>query len=214
MMDWFTTIPGILIICGVLLLIIAIVLFIVGSKKEKKDKKEVVDSNVNTLVNENVTPIPVMEKTVVNDSVNMSNVNIVAEPSVEEVSKGEIPTIDIPVPEVVSSKEESLSSKSVIEPEKSVETVSVYGGNTPVYNFTTENKPVTIYGGNDPLEATQTLPKMGEHHLPYGGSISEIKNNDASVVNIPTEEIPTVDVVTPVINIPSDEDDVPVVEEL
>ena len=40
MLDWFTTIPGILIICGALLLVIAIILFIVGSKKDKKEAKQ------------------------------------------------------------------------------------------------------------------------------------------------------------------------------
>ena len=35
MLEWFTTIPGVLVICGVVLLIIAIVLFVMGSKKGK-----------------------------------------------------------------------------------------------------------------------------------------------------------------------------------
>ena len=34
---WFTSVSGILITCGVVLLIIALVLFIVGSKKAKKN---------------------------------------------------------------------------------------------------------------------------------------------------------------------------------
>ena len=40
MLDWFTTIPGMLIICGVVLLVIAVVLFVVGAKQDAP-KKEV-----------------------------------------------------------------------------------------------------------------------------------------------------------------------------
>ena len=37
--EWFLTIPGILITCGVILLIIALIMFIVGSTKGKKNKE-------------------------------------------------------------------------------------------------------------------------------------------------------------------------------
>ena len=39
MLDWFTTIPGILISAGVILLIISVVLFITGNKQDKKEAK-------------------------------------------------------------------------------------------------------------------------------------------------------------------------------
>ena len=39
-LDWFLTIPGILISCGVLLLLIALIIFIVTSVKAKKEEKE------------------------------------------------------------------------------------------------------------------------------------------------------------------------------
>ena len=39
MLDWFTTIPGILVLCGVVLLVVAVVLFIMGNKSEKGEKK-------------------------------------------------------------------------------------------------------------------------------------------------------------------------------
>jgi hypothetical protein len=38
--SWFTTIPGILITCGVVLLILALIIFIVTSKKNKKDENK------------------------------------------------------------------------------------------------------------------------------------------------------------------------------
>ena len=52
MLNWFTTIPGILVICGVILLVLALILFILGNKSEKKIKKGenlVVDNNVDTV---------------------------------------------------------------------------------------------------------------------------------------------------------------------
>ena len=44
-MSFFTTIPGILIVCGVILLVIALVIFMVSSSKSKKPKKEEINSN-------------------------------------------------------------------------------------------------------------------------------------------------------------------------
>lgn len=265
MLDWFTTIPGILIICGVLLLVIAIILFIVGSKKDKKEAKQMADvnttdgsstvNNVNNSVNENsisISPVePVVDSTISTPTVD----NVVSTPAVDtvpttpapevtpEANTLEKPVIDIPAPEVVPIVNEMPAKDEVIQITEPVvdtkeEAPTVYGGTAPVYNFTAPtDKPVTIYGGNDPLEATQTLPKMEEHHLPYGGVDPETKivgiNQEQPVINIPTPvsqpvtEIPvtpvtsipdndlvTPDTATPVINIPFDEESKPVVEEL
>jgi len=261
MLDWFTTIPGILIICGVLLLVIAIILFIVGSKKDKKEEKQMADVNtvnnnstvnpVNNSVNENSISISPVEPVVDNSISTPAVDNVVSTPAVDtvpttpapEANTLEQPVIDIPAPEVVPTVNEMPAKDEVIQITEPVvdtkeEAPTVYGGTAPVYNFTApSDKPVTIYGGNDPLEATQTLPKMEEHHLPYGGADPEAKivgmNQEQPVINIPTPvsqpvtEIPvtpvtsipdndlvTPDTATPVINIPSDEESKPVVEEL
>lgn len=268
MLDWFTTIPGILIICGVLLLVIAIILFIVGSKKDKKVAKQMADvnttdgssavNNVNntvTNVSENsisISPVePVVDSTISTPTVDntvstpvASTVPTTPAPEVTpEVNTLEQTVINIPAPEVIPTVNEMPVKDEAIQITEPVvdtkeEAPTVYGGTAPVYNFTAPtDKPVTIYGGNDPLEATQTLPKMEEHHLPYGGVDPETKivgiNQEQPVINIPTPvsqpvtEIPvtpvtsipdndlvTPDTARPVINIPSDEESKPVVEEL
>ena len=244
MLDWFTTIPGILIICGILLLVIAIVLFIVGSKKDKKEAKKTVsvnDSNTTDGLNSNENSISVSPVEPAVDVISTPNVNVdnvpVSEGTVQVENKVDLPTfdtptIDMPLPVAEPTVEETSSVQPSIEPvaQTKEETTSVYGGATPVYNFSvSEDKPVTIYGGNDPLEATQTLPKMEEHHLPYGGVDTEInlnnidQNLNASAVshenvdnsqdhgsNEVVTEIPAEEIVTPVINIPDQEEDVSV----
>lgn len=198
MLEWFTTIPGILIICGVILLVIAVVLFVVGSKK---DKKAVVDTVAemasNVANNEEVTPIaPVnaidsMNVEVTNNDVNVPEVETTPEPIVisePEVSMPEVsevsveepitdyetsieiePVINIPNMEVTEANNEVAAEVTPVE-------TSIYGGETPVVDFApVEEKPVSIYGGNDPLEATQSIPKMEENHVPYGGEYPEVK---------------------------------------
>lgn len=56
-LNWFTTIPGILITIGVLLLIIALVIFIITNKKGKKEKGEIgTTKEVSTVPNNTVMP--------------------------------------------------------------------------------------------------------------------------------------------------------------
>ncbi len=70
MLDWFTTIPGILIVCGVILLVIAIILFILDNKKSKTEK--VNDSNLSNLDNNNNS---VDNSTQLNTTVDVPNIN-------------------------------------------------------------------------------------------------------------------------------------------
>ena len=261
MLDWFTTIPGILILCGVLLLVIAIILFILGAKKSKKLGNVGTDTNANTTTDLNSSNVVSNENNVINDLSSMnvisdnnvitnnsvsdngvqSNVNTI-EPVVNPVNDADITispvmedtntvvTNDIPAFEmpkmdttlVDDVKPEVVSIPDVDNTPVEEATNPVYGGATPTYNFTENEKPVTIYGGNDPLEATQTLPKMEEHHLPYGGVNPEDKIDINQVNNIPTpvveniSEMPIVEdtkpvevttqeniPVTPVVDIPS-----------
>lgn len=250
MLDWFTTIPVILIICGIILLVIAIILFIVGSKKGKKELKQMVDfsansstvdNSVSAIAGNNLSISPV--ETVVENNPSISTIeNVTTTPSTMDFNVSEQPVINIPEPEVVSTIDEKPVETivpQVVEPivETNEQSVPIYGGTEPIYNFTApSDKPVTIYGGNDPLEATQTLPKVEEHHLPYGGVSPDAKIaniNQVSVEPLPKVEntnemsidennittsisdIPEV----PVINIPNEEDidndsDVVSIEEL
>lgn len=230
MLDWFTTIPGILIICGVILLVIAIILLIVGTKKSKKESASTTDNTVNNTssvvnVESPVETVPVSEEITtpsVDTTVNVEEVKTevpvsepihIEEPEVTDMSnvgfvpytepiENTTPVINIPD---MDSRVEDTASEVVEHPS------TIYGGEMPTIDFTPqEEKPVTIYGGNDPLDATQTLPKMEEHHVPYGGSYPEVRIVEPTAEEVaptPVEEtvteMPTVE--PEVINIPVEE---------
>lgn len=252
MLDWFTTIPGILVICGVILLVIAIILFIAGNKKAKKE--EMVQTNpvtesantmnieVNTTADTNIGEVnvqevsPVMEQasTIPTESVSLENNELpkmkvesnndvspiqIEEPvqipseeiHIEEpvkISDTEIHNEEASIPEPVSipSIDNSVNSMDTVSDETSFNipiptekpsfdntSTSIYGGASPISNISmNEEKPVTIYGGNDPLEATQSIPKVEEHHEPYGGVYPEAKivdMNASTVTPTPVEEV-------------------------
>ena len=204
-LDWFTTIPGIMISLGVVLLIIALILFIVGSKKAKTEKKEVntqVDTPVVDTVSDSqvVTPIEDVQ-------VNTVEVEpeVVQEPKFEDVQIGTpgVDPINLEVETTVSTNElpvvedvQPVASEISIEmPEVKLDEtmVSVYGGESPATSIesTVEEPKVTIYGGNDPLDATQNLPKVDEHYEPYSGASSEVKivePVEENVIEIPEVE--------------------------
>lgn len=252
MLDWFTTIPGILVICGVILLVIAIILFIAGNKKAKKEEMvqtnpvtesaNTMNTEVNTTADTNIGEVnvqevsPVMEQasTIPTESVSLENNELpkmevesnndvspikieepVQIPSEEihieepvQISDTEIHNEEASIPEPVSipSIDNSVNSMDTISDETSFNipiptekpsfdntSTSIYGGASPISNISmNEEKPVTIYGGNDPLEATQSIPKVEEHHEPYGGVYPEAKivdMNASTVTPTPVEEV-------------------------
>lgn len=252
MLDWFTTIPGILVICGVILLVIAIILFIAGNKKAKKEEMvqtnpvtesaNTMNTEVNTTADTNIGEVnvqevsPVMEQasTIPTESVSLENNELpkmevesnndvspiqieepVQIPSEEihieepvQISDTEIHNEEASIPEPVSmpSIDNSLNSMDTVSDETSFNipipterpsfdntSTSIYGGASPISNISmNEEKPVTIYGGNDPLEATQSIPKVEEHHEPYGGVYPEAKivdMNASTVTPTPVEEV-------------------------
>lgn len=252
MLDWFTTIPGILVICGVILLVIAIILFIAGNKKAKKEEMvqtnpvtesaNTMNTEVNTTADTNIGEVniqevsPVMEQasTIPTESVSLENNELpkmkvesnndvspihieepVQIPSEEihieepvQISDTEIHNEEASIPEPVSmpSIDNSLNSMDTVSDETSFNipiptekpsfdntSTSIYGGASPISNISmNEDKPVTIYGGNDPLEATQSIPKVEEHHEPYGGVYPEAKivdMNASTVTPTPVEEV-------------------------
>lgn len=220
MLDWFTTIPGILIICGVILLIIAIILFIVGAKKSKKEGTTTTDA-MNKPVEDvpamepvaEVTPVAPVTVEATNPSVDINTVSTeetiqITEPE-QEVVTIEEPVVQETVVEAPVMDMPSVSEIPVVEEVNS----TIYGGEVPTVDFSvSEEKPVTIYGGNDPLEATQTLPKVEEHHEPYGGAYPEariVEPSESIEMPTPVEEVvsamPTVE---PVFDIASEEPEV------
>ena len=123
---------------------------------------------------------------------------VTADPSVT----AEVPVMPVPEPVVSTteinsvptiSNEESLEMPNATNLDKTM--VSVYGGANPadaIANVNVdEHKP--IYGGNDPLEATQNLPKMDEHHEPYGGAMDEAKIAEAASQTVsPVPEVQSI----------------------
>ena len=226
MLEWFTTIPGILIICGVILLVIAVILFVVGAKKNKNEV-----ASDNSVMENSVSSVNSIEKPTeipsAGEEIAMSNVDttINSDNSEEKIENGVFEPIHIEEPVVTNFNENistDINNESFVNPtpvinipddsvrEEAIPS-TIYGGEIPTVDFTIpEEKPVTIYGGNDPLDATQTLPKMEEHHAPYGGSYPEVRIVEPTVNNVaptPVEEtvaqMPFVE--PPVVNIPVEE---------
>lgn len=176
MLDWFTTIPGILIASGVVLLIVAIILFILGNKKDKKNVAE-----VNKTAEEPIVETPVVET--VQPEVTVEPVKAeVTEPVVQEQAAPV--TIDEPI--VITAPEDAPTAFEVPTVEPVIEPIV----EAPVE--VKEEPKVTIYGGNDPLEKTQTIEPINETHQPYGEP--EIKIVEPVMVQpeITTIEIPEV----------------------
>lgn len=209
-LNWFTTIPGILITLGIVLLIVAIILFIAGNKKSKPkvdeyDQSALYQNNMNNMGHDTVTitpmtvevknepPVSMFSEVNIGtpgvDPINPVDNNVVSTNSVESnfnVAFQEVPTVN-PV------EAEPITNNTLDQT-----MVSVYGEDSQDKEVSTETvaipqiqeEPVkpTIYGGNDPLEATQNIPKVEEHHEPYNGAFNEVKlvePNDEESIQIP-----------------------------
>ena len=89
--DWFLTVPGILITCGVLVLIIALIVFIVSSVKGKKEKAVLAvsgDVNANSAVASNPAAVNPT------DSMAMQNPTAVATPSPVATNGAAVPEMN------------------------------------------------------------------------------------------------------------------------
>ena len=100
-LGWFTTVPGMFITGGVVLLIIALVILIVTGKKSKKEKKakEAADANANTAPTmTGPTPVvtPVDASATVQTSTVANNTNMI---SPEAVTMANAPTVQPMIPE-------------------------------------------------------------------------------------------------------------------
>ena len=152
MLDWFTTIPGILVICGVVLLILAIVLFIMGNKREKKLAAAAPVSGVNNnqpLVSDGITTVStdsVSTSEPVSSGLVLDNNDTITDDKVAENNGVVGVTYDFSTPESNSMLEEkpsefdfSISTAPVVE-ESSVSVdqpeVTVYPTAEPVVEET------------------------------------------------------------------------------
>lgn len=221
--SWFTTIPGILITSGVVLLIIALVVFIVSSKKNKKEdkkgevKEETPVASTNP-VDQAATPIEI-DSTPLQD---ISSVNEAAAVPIEvPVTVPEATPIPVETPAVVPDAIPTpipvetptvepmpvVAPEPVVVPETIPTTVPV---ETPVVEPTpvvptvtpsvVEEKPA-IYGGVSEIIPNIDLNQKNEHQI-YGGAdplenTQTLKVTQQPVVeNEPQVSIPTVTEVT------------------
>lgn len=215
--EWFLTIPGILITCGVILLIIALIMFIVGSMKGKKNKEM---PNVNEVANNaqpQVEPVQNVDSSIsvdntvnkdsfINNTVDSTPTVAVSEPMgpIEEVNNTtpiipEVPVIDVPqVQPVVNNEVPSAPTIPAVEvpsaptiPNVEVPTVDIQ---TPEVNPVTEVVPTPEV----PVINTETITAVNEPVVDVP-NVSNLDTTNTSniyggvvptVEPIPTQEIP------------------------
>lgn len=101
-LSWFTTVPGLFITAGVLLLIVALIILIVTGKKSKKEKKAK-EAEQNVSATPTMTgPVPVNQGQNMN-SVKQTTMTDVSQPAMPEVAMNQIPQQVMPeasMPEV------------------------------------------------------------------------------------------------------------------
>ena len=187
-LSFFTSIPGLLITGGVLLLLIALIIFIAtGSKSGKKDKNEAsdVEEVVNTpSVVENAAPAVV----------SLEQNNVVTTDSVSNTS----PTISTPVVENVAPAVASLEP-DVIQPQANqngvVETDSVINAAPVVGNNTGIESKVEEQGENNVVnQVISEMPtpvgnETGEEVVPITPVADSSQSTEETVSNIAPEVV-------------------------
>ena len=214
--DWFLTVPGILITVGVILLIIALIMFVTSSMKEKKG-----EAAPSVLENNNVeeTPVVEVEEVVEPVSVETPLIDAVSEEVVVPSFEGDnvIPTVEEePVEETKDNSFIPADLDEVVMPVEEVNNDTVVSteevnleNNFEIPEPIAEVEHRPIYGGADPLEATQTLPKMDVHHEPYSGGAVEVNviPEVEPVVEVNEEPVQVEEDTPSIISIP-DEDEI------
>ncbi len=212
-LNWFLTIPGMLITGGILLLLIALIIFIATSGSGKKKKSEIKTDepapvadpavanpmDMNAIPPMGMGPVAPVEPSVVSEMVNPTPVAPVVEPTpvVPEPVMPE-PTVNVQpidsapvaptfVPPVTEPVVEPTPAPVVPEnPVPPTPEVSIYGGVSPIVP-NVEQEPVErpIYGGANPMDATQAIPIIEQTpHVEYGVPVEEPKESPIPAVDI------------------------------
>ena len=149
MLDWFTTIPGILITCGVILLFIAIVLFILGNKKGNKASNLAMNTGVmnQPLINDEVVTkdqaslIIDQPKTDSFEGVNPNNPSVIDFTPSSTVETA--PIENAPVSEDTTAYDFSIPTMETVNDTSSVsEDTSAYDFSIPTMEPVVETTPV------------------------------------------------------------------------
>ena len=165
-LSFFTSIPGMLITGGVLLLLIALIIFIAtGSKKDKKDKKAEAESIGNT--NNTVAETPT-----VNASVETEPVAPVTTPPLDTTTVADAPQIVVTTPEVPS------------------EPVNVVENNAPTVNEpNSQNLNQTVEANTIPNEVVNPQVEMPTQTVePVTTNVNDNTSVNTNPVVMPSEQ--------------------------
>lgn len=165
-LSFFTSIPGMLITGGVLLLLIALIIFIAtGSKKDKKDKKAEAESIGNT--NNTVAETPT-----VNANVATEPVEPVTTPPLDTTTVADAPQIVVTTPEVPS------------------EPVNVVENNAPTVNEpNSQNLNQTVEANTIPNEVVNPQVEMPTQTVePVTTNVNDNTSVNTNPVVMPSEQ--------------------------
>lgn len=213
-MSFFTTIPGILIVCGAILLIIALVIFIVSASKSKKPKSAEITSNN---VDNSVAPVT-SQPEASQASVDVNANNIMPEVATLADTVVAVPTVAPVIPDApvvsevapVVENEVNNVAPTVLEPASALENVipTVDVSVAPIPNVVPEVQPVANITPMDTIstDAIETAPVSDVANSNANAELSmpEATNLDKTQVSVyggvnPAESIGAVQEVKPVI---------------
>ena len=185
--ELFTTLPGILIISGVVLLLIAIILFVVGNKKSKKVSKAA-DITESVVENNEVKGIPVQESTEINNPPVSTPEplpvveNTVSEPVIEPQVTLQANPINITEPVVENNVVNSQPVESFVVPEVKPVTIP----EQPVVQEPVSAENVTVSDSS----ATAIVPEQPVVQEPV--SVENVTVSDNSATEIVPEKPATI----------------------
>jgi len=197
-LEWFTTLPGLLITGGVVVLLIALIIFIVSNKKtEKKNDNEVVPNDDTATVANVGAPIasntmPTNEQAVTNTMPIDNNMAV----------NNSVPPIDFSVP---------ISNGYNATPINNMENVNVPAGNTSlndnVFRATSFNNIIvpTVDETQKVESNFNTLTPVSNNVVDFSATVTPSTPIDATVQPAPQEPaiVPTQEVnTTPIVNEP------------
>lgn len=215
-LDWFMTIPGMLITGGVIFLIIALVIFIITGNKKTKTNKEVVAAQDSSKQEAAVVATPAVGQAVTTSEPVVTPQSVVTSESVvptppissmaEKVAPKEaepavftapIPQNVAPVPQpVVNNQVPNIAEQSATVPttpvvnQPVVTEVPVKEEQKETIQTSGVDMPRPIYGGASPI--VPTVPHEEEHRPIYGGANPLENTQSVPIVSqrpVVTEEV-------------------------
>ena len=154
MFDWFTTVPGILVLCGIVLLFIAVILFVLGNKKEKTVN---VQAPVEPTTDNGVSGVAIGGESITSTDIStLANEPLITEPTIMPQSEVIDFTPEASIPDTnneVSENGKEDFDFSIEEPVSStaVEENFDFSIEEPVSSVAVEETPVSMI--EEPVQA-------------------------------------------------------------